>query len=154
MFAACLFVCFFSHCSICICPRFTCTSHHPHAMICPVWLMWPLHLCDVASSAFVSFNLHCFWFDLSPSNDTLFHAFCQVSSEFSPDQLSLLWSSSCFNEEQQNNCHLLLSKWLCALMLHELSLHTQICVCVYVCVCRRSWEEKAPKTRRGVVLNC
>lgn len=38
MFAAGLFLCFFPHWSLCICPRFTCTPHHPHAksfMLCP-----------------------------------------------------------------------------------------------------------------------
>lgn len=88
-------------------------------------LMWPLQLWDLAASARLSLTLRCFCFDLSTSNDIFFHLFSQVSSEFSAEQLSLHWPPSCFNKEQQNNCHLLLSKWLCALPLHGLLLHTQ-----------------------------
>ena len=80
-------VCFFSLLHLCTSQVHLCTPPPsckvPHVMP-SLWLMWPLQLCDLASSAFRSFILCIFRFDLSTYDDTFFHPFSWVSSWILP----------------------------------------------------------------------
>lgn len=112
----------------------------------PVWLMWPLHLRDLASSAFLSFALHYFCFDLSTFNDTFF---------FIPSPRSLLnslQSSFLFSDHLHVSVQpspVAFQVTLCAATPRAVIAHTNVCLWV----CRRGWEEKAWRTSGVFVLN-